>query len=537
MRCLMTNRLQAKCCPLVLLLILALAVVGCAKKMEEATPRAVDTVTPIDQATLTPEMDRLSEVVVLAAGGPTTLDPYHMVSVHPEDSIAAHLWDTLVWLSDDLSLEPHLAMSWHLVNDLTWELGLRQGVTFHNGEPFDAQAVKFSLERTARLEDALETFASDVAFQSVEIVDDYTVRIRTAKPAVSMIYELSTVEMLPPVYYAQTAPEDLARNPVGSGPYRLVGWDPGGPLVLEANVGYWQGEPAIHTLVFQAEPDVNERLARLIDGDVDLITDLPPDQAEATDTAHTRLESVESTRRLFVGLRIQEGTPLADRRVRQALNYAVDVQALIAEFQNGYGQRYGSWVASPHANPDLAPWRYDPGLARGLLTQAGYPEGFEVTMDTPVGRYHQDQEIAEAIAAQLAAVGIKVTVQPQEWSVYVRERLIPRETAPLFLLGLMSRGDGLEDTRNLAYSFPFNPTLWYNEEFEVLLSDAEETFNQNLRLSLLQKAQAIAYDAAPCIWLWRSFLFYGASQGLDWWQPRADGLIYLYTPSAAATTD
>jgi ABC-type transport system substrate-binding protein len=137
----------------------------------------------------------------------------------------------------------------------------------------------------------------------------------------------------------------------------------------------------------------------------------------------------------------------------------------------------------------------------------------------------------------LAEVGIEVTVQPREWSVYVRERLIPRETAPLFLLSLMSRGNDLEDTRNLAYSFPFNPTLWYNEEFEQLLSRAEETFSQTLRLHLLRQAQAVAYEEAPWIWLWRPFLFYGVNQDLDWWQPRADGLVYLYIPVRGTTTE
>jgi len=519
---------------LVLLLSLALAVSGggCSR-VKESSPWAAAT----EQIAPAPQIDSTSQAVVLTASTLTTLDPYYMVSIHPEDSIAAHLWDTLAWLNDDLELEPRLAESWSLVNDLTWQLELRQGVTFHNGEPFNAQAAKFSLERTALLGNSLETFASDVTLQNVEIVDDYTVRIHTAEPAVSMIYELSTVEMLPPVYYAETDLTDLARNPVGSGPYQLVSWDPDGSIVLEADADYWQGAPTIHTLVFQTEGDADRRLTRLIAGNVDLTTDLPPDMAEAANTGHTRLMAIESTRRLFVGLRPEDSTPLMDKGVRQALNYAVDVQALITKFNAGHGQRYGSWVNPPHANTDLPPWPYDPEKARDLLAQAGYPNGFEINMDTPVGRYYRDQEVAEAIAAQLAEVGIKVTVQPWEWPDYVRERLVPKETAPLFLLSLASRGNGLEDTQNLARGFPFNPTLWYNEEFEDLLSQAEEEFNQTLRRNLLHQAQAIAYEEAPWIWLWRPFLLYGVSRDLDWWQPRADGLIYLYVPVPGASKE
>jgi peptide/nickel transport system substrate-binding protein len=521
---------------LVLLVVFALTEGGCSKT-KGTLPRPSDTVAPTERAAPTPETDGVSQVVVLTASALTTLDPYRMVSVHPEGSIAAHLWDTLVWLNDDLTPEPRLAESWRLLNDFTWELELREGVTFHNGEPFNAQAVRFSLERTAQLEDSLETFASDVALESVEIINDYTVRIHTSKPAVSMIYKLSAVEMLPPVYYAQTALEDLSHKPVGSGPYQLAGWDPGGRLTLEANADYWQGAPAVHTLVFEAERDVDERLIRLAEGDADLIADLPPDRAEAANTERTHLIAIESTRRLFVGLRSEGDAPLADKGIRQALNYAIDVQALITEFHGGHGQRYGSWVNPPNADPALLPWPYDPEKAKELLAQGGYPDGLEITMDTPVGRYHRDQEIAGAIAAQLAKSGVKVTVQPQEWSVYVRERLVPKEAAPLFLLSLMSRGNGLEDTQNLAYNFPFNPTLWYNEEFEKLLSQAGETFNQTLRLALLRQAQAIAYEEAPWIWLWRPFLFYGVSQDLDWWQPRADGLVYLYTPTPGTTTE
>jgi peptide/nickel transport system substrate-binding protein len=470
---------------------------------------------------------------VLTQDSVNTLDPYLMVRTNLDESVAAHIWDTLVWINDDLELEPSLAESWRLVNDLTWEISLRHGVTFHNGEPFDADAVKFSLMRAAQLEGSLETFASDVVLLDVEVMDDYTVRLHTAEPAVSIMYALSSVEMLPPAYYSKTPLDDLAGSPLGSGPYELVGWDPAGRVVLEARSGYWRGAPAVQNIVFLTERDANERLAKLASGGADLVADLLPDQADAANTEISRLAAIESTRRLFVGIRSEEGTPGADKSVRQALNYGVDVQALIAEFQAGYGQRYGSWVNPPNADPGLLPWPYDPDKARELLAQAGYPEGFEIAMDTPVGRYYRDQEIAEAIAEQLGEINVRVTVQPQDWSTYVYERLIPKRTAPLFLLSLMSRGNEMEDTRNLAYAFPFNPTFWHNEDFERLLDEAEDTFNQKLRLNLLYQVQGIAYEEAPWIWLWRPLLFYGVSQDLDWWQPRADGLIYLYIPASA----
>jgi peptide/nickel transport system substrate-binding protein len=162
-----------------------------------------------------------------------------------------------------------------------------------------------------------------------------------------------------------------------------------------------------------------------------------------------------------------------------------------------------------------------------LLAAAGYSDGFQIVLDTPVDRYYQDQAISEAIAAQLAEVGIQVQIQTHPWSTYVSERLIPKETSSLFLLGIASRGNGLEDTANLAADFSFNPTLWRNVEFERLVAEARSTFNNEQRQALLDQAQIIAYEEAPWIWLWRPYDFYGVVSWLEW-HPRADGLIYLY---------
>lgn len=468
-------------------------------------------------------------IVILVPRPVETLEPYMMTTPNPEDSVAAHIWDTLTWIDDDLGLQPHLAESWRLVNDTTWEFRLRSGVVFHNGEPFDAAAAKFSIERTAQLEGGVETFVADVGLRRVEIVDEYTVQLMMDAPHVSVPYELASVEMLPPSYYA-SGTGDLA--PVGSGPYRFLRQEDDGSVVLEANPDYWQGPPVLPKLVFRPEADPLTRLTRLLDGDAHLILDVSPDQIAILETDDTRVEAVESTRRLFIGMRVESDSPLDDVRVRQALNYAVDVDAVVDSLAGGYGERYGSWVNPPHSLTTLAPWPYDPDKARQLLAEAGYPEGFPTSLDTPVGRYDQDEAIAYAIAEQLSEVGIEVQVRPYEWGGYVRDRLIPKETAPLFLLGIASRGNGLEDTANLAVDFPFNPTLWHDDEFEELVAQARTTFNRDQRQALLNQAQAIAYEEAPWIWLWRPYAFYGVASWLDW-KPRADGLIYLYKANPA----
>jgi peptide/nickel transport system substrate-binding protein len=487
-----------------------------------------DAVTP-----QTPE--ETGTILVLTADEVTTLEPYRLVNVHPEGSVASHLWDTLTLLNDDLQIEPHLADSWRLINNFTWEFTLRQGITFHNGEPLDAQAVYFSIERARSMLGSLETFAQDVGLESVQIVNDHVLQIITHQPVSNLPYYLAFLEILPPIYYSETDPDQLAIAPVGSGPYQVDQWTRGNALILDAVPTYWKGAPAWPRLIFQTVPQAQDRLAAVYNGEAALVTDLPPMQIAQWNSPNSRLEAIESTQRMFIGIRVGEGGPLADKRVRQALNYGVNVEYILDNWLAGYGERYGSWVNSPSNNLSLAAWPYDPALARELLVEAGYPEGFTTTLYTPADVYYQDVTIAQAIAQQLGEIEITIEVKTINWDAYVRKLL--SDTPPsLFLLGLNSRGDGLEDVRNLSSAFVFNPTGWQNELFETTLERAAKTFNENTRAKLINDAQAIAYDEAPWIWLWRQYDFYGITQSLDW-TPRRDGLICLYKPVAAPSKD
>lgn len=501
---------------------------------EEVKVATTASVTPVPAATVAPTSTTNAAlpdpVLILLADEITTLEPYRMVSTHPDGSIASHLWDTLTHLNDQLQVEPGLAESWRLVNNFTWEFTLHQGINFHNGEALNADAVRFSIERARSMPDSLETFTRDVNLEKVEMVDDYTLRLTTRDPVANLPYHLTFLEILPPVYYSKTSTDKLLVAPVGSGPYELSGtWHSGQPLTLEAVPDYWGGAPALPRLVFKTVPQVEERLTALRSGQATLITDLPPIPKEQWNISGSELEAIESTQRMFIGIRAAEGSPLADKRVRQALNYGVNVKQFIDTYLAGYGQRYGSWVNPPENNQELSPWAYDPDMARDLLAQAGYREGFTTTLHAPIGVYNQDAAIAEAIGQQLSEIGVTVEIETADWSTYTHQ-LLSDKTPGLFLLGLASHGDGLEDTQNLSVDFAFNPTGWSNISFEEMLKRAASTFNQDSRIRLLNEAQSIAYDEAPWIWLWRSYDFYGVSQALDW-TPRRDGLVNLYQSS------
>lgn len=500
---------------------------GCSRdKATPIAPSPTPETTPDAELTRTAaETKEPESVVILVADEIATLDPYQMVSIHPEGSVAYHLWDTLTLLNDDLQVEPHLATSWRLINNFTWEFKLRQGIAFHNGEPIDAEAVRFSIER-ARSPGSLETFAQDTLLQTVEIVDEYTVRFVTSRSIPNLAYHLSSLEILPPTYYSDTDAAQLAQAPIGSGPYQVAEYVPGDKVVLEAVPTYWKGAPTWPKVVFQTVPKAQDRLQALQDGEAVLVTDLPPIQADEWEVAGSRLEAIESTQRMLVGIHATSDSPLARKEVRQALNYGINVERIAQEWLKGYGTRYGSWVNPPANNAQLQPWPYDPARAAELLAQAGYADGFVTTLAVPGGLYYESTGIAQAIAGQLGELGITVQVETVDWNTYV-DRLLSESPPPLFLLAMNSRGDALQDTNNLSNDFAFNPTGWQNASFEGAVERARNSFNENARSGLLNEAQAIAYDQAPWIWLWRQYRFYGVAEQLDW-TPRRDGLVHVH---------
>jgi len=480
---------------------------------------------PTTEPTPIPVPGPTGEIVELSGIDPNTLDPYQMTTTNPEQNIAIHIFDQLIWRTADGEYVPMLAKSWEIVDDLTWEFKLRDDVYFHNGEHFTGEAVKFSLERARDLEESVSTEPTDIHYESTEIIDDYTIRIHTAEPAPVMVPALSGFMIMPPGYYSETPLEEAAENPVGSGPYKFISWERDGPLVIEANEDYWGDVPNIKKITVRAVPEAGARIAELEAGTADLITNVPPDQTDLVETDNSHLEAIEGNRRIFIYIFCgDESKPWADKRVRQAMNYAVDVETIGETLFAGYAERYNSWIVPPNDNPDLEPYPYDPQKAQDLLADAGYPDGFEIKLHTPVGRYNKDKEAAEAIGAYLTEVGIQTEVIPVDWSTYVQEMLIPHENLEIGLIGLSSRAVDLYDAQNLDYDFPLNMTEWYNERFEELYDEASKTLDDEKRQELLFEAQEIAYEACPWIWLWRQYDFYGVSDRLDW-SPRSDELV------------
>lgn len=359
------------------------------------------------------------KVVVAFGSNIPTLDPHMHVSrlAHIADY---HLYDTLLYRDpkNDFRPGPCLATSLTSVNATTWELKLRQGVKFHNGEPFNAEAVKFSLDRI--LDPAQKSLirGNFTWIKEVKVVDDFTVQLVTAKPFPAAAEYLTLAYIVPPKYLKSAGNEGFAKAPVGTGPYKYVDWKKAEHLIVEAFPGYWKdspkGVPQIKTIVFRSIPETTTQIAELLSGGVDIIRTVPPDQISAIKGSPNA--RVSATRILRVNFLMLDAfgraskTPLMNQKVREAMAYAINVDEMVSQILGGYAERTGSGLNPMHFGYDntIKPYPYDPERAKKLLAEAGHPNGFEVTMNTYSGSITSVDQMADAISGYLAKVGITV---------------------------------------------------------------------------------------------------------------------------------
>src|SRR5262245_52253016 len=316
----------------------------------------------------------------------------------------------------------------------------------------------------------------------VEIVDPYTVNVVTKTPFPLLPVRMSpghcgTVGILPPKYVAQVGDAEFARKPVGTGPYRFVEWIKDDRLVLDANKDYHRGPAAIERLVFRPVPELTTRVAALLAGQADLVSDIPPDQVgkiKASGVVRTEVSTlggfvimVKITNYLMPG-------PWQDVRVRKAINYAIDMDTIIKTVLEGYGQVLGVPLEKEAFgfNPNVKWYGYDPERAKALLKAAGYPNGFEMTLHAPTRRHLDQIEVMQAMAAMLGKVGIKATVQVWEQSIYTT-KWRKRELLPAYMTAW--GGAGLFDGDLLVNSLHSKSALAIhkNEDLDRILEQAQ----------------------------------------------------------------
>ena len=465
------------------------------------------------------------QIVIAQGGDPSTLDP-HMHAENFTFAVVHHIFDHLVrrFVKDGrLAHEPALATSWTALNPTAWEFKLRRGVKFHNGEDFNAEVVKFTIERVLNPEQKARWRWAFADIERVEVVDDSTVRIITKKPLPTLITNLAfAMPMVPPKYVREKGDTYVATRPVGTGPFKFVRWRKDDELVLEANEGYWRGAPKVKTIVFKPIPDETTRIAAVVTGQVDVARGVPPSLVkQIEDNPRTRVMKVPGALNIHITLETLKEGPLRDRRVRQAINYGVDKEAIIKNVLEGNGFALGGPLTPVMFGYDaeVKPFPYDPERAKRLLAEAGYAQGLALTVNSPNGRYLKDKEVAEAVAGQLQKIGVRAQAAVHEWGSYVNKW--PDGLAPMFMLGWA----GTWDADGILYPLLRSGqrfARWANPEFDRLIDAARNTLDQGERAKLYSQASRVAHDDAPWLFLFHGMDIYGVNRAVMDWEPTSD---------------
>jgi peptide/nickel transport system substrate-binding protein len=479
--------------------------------------------------------------VVIAQGvDPTTLDPMnHQES--PAANLARNMFDTLLERDLNLVIQPALAADLpKLVSPTVWEFKLRPGVKFHNGEPLDAEAVKFSLERLVDPKLKLRGATPFAPISHVEVVDPLTVRVHTKAPwpILDTLVAGSGASILPPKYYREKEPTFVARNPVGSGPFKFVRWVKDDRIELEANEQYWRGAPRIKRLIFKPIPDDAVRVAALQNGEVDVAVNIPPHLAGII-ANHPRLflstaPSVRTIQLMYYTHQFDAqhklvgpyNGPVADRRVRLAMNYAVDGDEVIRTVLDGKGIRVATMLTDKHFgfDPALKPIKLDLARSKQLLTEAGFPSGMDIVLNAPQGRYVRDKEVAEAITGQLNKAGIRTTLRVHEWGNYLNNMAYVHKAGPVWLIGW---GTGTYDAETVYVPlFRSGKILsnYYNADLDGMVDQAQTIMEPKRRFELYQRINKLWIDDAAAMPLYQQLDLYGATRRTSW-KARGDEVI------------
>ena len=454
-------------------------------------------------------------LVVAQIAEPKSLDPQAVTAVN-DFRILMNVYDGLVRYQDGaLEVTPGLAESWDISADGTlYTFKLRQGVNFHDGSPLNAEAVKFNFDRMLREDHPyhdtgpfpLSFFFS--AIQETTVLDEYTVQFKLDGPYAPLLSNLAypTGLIVSPAAVQQHGKE-FGRHPSGTGPYTFKEWASNQHVIVERNADYWDGAPSMETVVFRPITDANTRVAEMLSGGVDLMVEVPPDSLQQFNSnAAFNVYEQAGPHLWFLILNLKEG-PFADKRVRQAINYAIDKKALVDNILQGTATIATGPTPAAFAwayNDKLEPYPYDPEKAQALIKEAG-AEGAELTFYVTEGGSGMLDPVpmGTAIQADLAKVGLTVNIETYEWNTFLGKVNPGLEgKADMAEMAWMTNDpDTLPFLALRTAAWPdkggFNSGYYSNTEVDTLLEQARAETDQAQRAELYKKMQEIVYDDAP----------------------------------------
>ena len=456
-------------------------------------------------------------LVVGQIAEPASLDP-HVSTAANDFRIAVNIYDGLVRNTPGtLEIEPALATDWTISDDgLEYTFNLREGVTFHDGTPFNAEAVKFNFDRML---DESHPFASTGPFplafffssvESVDVVDDLTVKFTLNEPFAPFMSNLAspTGLIVSPAAVEQYG-ADYGRHPVGTGPFKFEEWQSNTSVVASRNDAYWDGAPSLEAVIFRPITDANTRVAEMLSGGIDVLLETPPDNvAQFRDDSNYQVVEAVGPHVWYVMLNAKDG-PFADVRVRQAVNYAVNKESLVNDVLQGTADVSAGPIPPAFNwayNDDVQPYPYYPEKAKELLAEAG-AEGAKLTfLVTEGGSGMLDPvPMGTAIQADLAAVGLDVEIQTYEWNTFLSEVNpgLEGKADMAEMAWMTSDPDTLPFLTLRTEAFPaeggFNSSYYSNPEVDDLLDQARLSTDPAERAELYKQVQAITHEDAP--WL------------------------------------
>ncbi|MFT9480392.1 ABC transporter substrate-binding protein [Streptomyces sp. Mo3] len=460
-------------------------------------------------------------------GDPKTLDPQKqgdMVSMN----VLINMFDTLTTRGRDNQLHPRLALSWKATDARTWRFALRPGVTFHNGEACDARAVAFSIERL--LDPATKSPIVELRYvKGVTVVDRLTVDVHTTvhDPILPAKLSLFGGVVLPPRHLAEAGDAAFAEHPVGTGPFTFVSWRRDHELRMRAYADHWNGRPSVDGLVFSPAPNAASSLAALQSGGVDLVAGLTPDAAQQLDGySGVTLDGYTGIRTSYLSLNTLERGPLQDRRVRQALNHAIDVPLLIKAVLGGKATETPALVprGAFGFDPTVKPFTRSLETARTLLAEAGHPHGFATTLTAS----NVNSNVAEALSGLLARAGVRARVNLLDPGTYAA-RLTSDNRGALGPIYLAASTVWTMDGQSIVQSnvrSDRRQSRWHSKEADRLIDIEELSESPAKRKRAFSDLQRLMRQEAPFVFLYQLDNIF-ARNDRPRWTPGSAGVLAM----------
>jgi peptide/nickel transport system substrate-binding protein len=491
----------------------------------------------------------LAQNLTIAIGGSvTSLDP-HFYNASPNNGLATHFFDRLTEMDSNAQLRPMLAESWKVIEPTLWEFKLRPGVKWHDGRDFTADDVAFTIERAPNVPNSPGGFGAFVrGVQRVEIVDPLTIRIHTATPYPMLPNDFAQVAIISRHVGQGASTEDYnsGKAVIGTGPYRFNNYTPGSRTGMVRNDAYWGGKPDWATVDFRVISSAPARTAAILSGDVDVIDTVPSsDIPKLSKESKVQITSIQGLRVIYLSfdrsrtdnpvfVTNNAGKPLAtnpfnDLRVRRALSMAISREGLAERVMENTAKPAGQWLP-PGAysyNPAIQPPEQDIEGAKKLLAEAGFPQGFKVTLHTPNDRYPNDAKTSQAVAQMWTRAGVQTTVEALPWSAYsVRAN---RQEFGVRLTGWSSTSaEASSALVNIVGTYDpekrfgaSNGSRYSNPELDALTLKAGTTMDDKEREKLLQDAVKMAIDDVALVPLHQLVNTWAVRKGLQH-SPRMD---------------